>query len=273
MSGKKASKSKSLAERLELLLAKEEKADKLSSSTHDELIKVNFWSDFRDILARNEQSQGIEILDDIAEALLEDRLVEAVDAFSGTVVILPVPSRQRTGAGAPDHPRFSPHAPKRPILSEEEFSDLVQPPKKRKGNPKKAKVTPPKAAKSVKKEKVKLDLIVAARAPVQLKEDLDEIYRQAATQKAVPYQLAYPWSGQVLWYDPEAYPDIHVAHWRFWNAHRSAFFQWALHVPLETPSAQTQRRKAKMAAVRERLRFVSLCIETWGWYSFLGRLE
>ncbi|ETM98164.1 hypothetical protein PPTG_19751 [Phytophthora nicotianae INRA-310] len=43
--------------------------------------------------------------------------------------------------------------------------------------------------------------------------------------------------------------------------------------PLETTTAQSNRRKLKMRASHARLTFTSLCIETWGFYAFLEKLE
>ncbi|ETN11633.1 hypothetical protein PPTG_22603 [Phytophthora nicotianae INRA-310] len=45
------------------------------------------------------------------------------------------------------------------------------------------------------------------------------------------------------------------------RAHRRAFWEWAFHVPLESSSAQSNRRKLKMRATLARLSFTSLCIE------------
>ncbi|ETP00034.1 hypothetical protein F441_22544 [Phytophthora nicotianae CJ01A1] len=55
--------------------------------------------------------------------------------------------------------------------------------------------------------------------------------------------------------------------------HRRAFWEWAFHAPLETTSALPNRRKLKMRASHACLTFTSLCIETWGFYAFLERLE
>ncbi|ETP01885.1 hypothetical protein F441_20966 [Phytophthora nicotianae CJ01A1] len=52
-----------------------------------------------------------------------------------------------------------------------------------------------------------------------------------------------------------------------------AFWEWAFHAPLETTSAQSNCRKLKMRASHARLTFTSLCIETWGFYAFLEKLE
>ncbi|GMF27683.1 unnamed protein product [Phytophthora fragariaefolia] len=62
------------------------------------------------VLAANEVTMGLEILDEIAEAIL-DESGEAEDALSGTVLILPKPSRQRECQGDPDHQRFTSYLP------------------------------------------------------------------------------------------------------------------------------------------------------------------
>ncbi|ETP16271.1 hypothetical protein F441_09107 [Phytophthora nicotianae CJ01A1] len=89
----------------------------------------------------------------------------------------------------------------------------------------------------------------------------------------IPWRLAYTWSGRPLRYDPGENRDIHRAHGRFWMTHRRAFWKWAFHVPLETTSAQSNRCKLKMRATLARLSFTRVCIETWGFYAFLEKLE
>ncbi|EEY59621.1 uncharacterized protein PITG_12199 [Phytophthora infestans T30-4] len=56
-------------------------------------------------------------------------------------------------------------------------------------------------------------------------------------------------------------------------AHRRAFWEWAFHAPLESGQPVNLRRKRKLRAVRARLAFTSFCIETWGFYAFLEKLE
>lgn len=43
--------------------------------------------------------------------------------------------------------------------------------------------------------------------------------------------------------------------------------------PLEPGMAQSNRRKLKMRAIQARFAFTSTCIETWGLYTFMEKLE
>ncbi|KAE9016569.1 hypothetical protein PF011_g7096 [Phytophthora fragariae] len=97
-----------------------------------------------------------------------------------------------------------------------------------------------------------LDFELSPDTPAVVRQAIELIYAKAEAAKRAPYQLAYPWEDIPLWYEPEDFPGVHVAHWRFWNAFRATFLEWALHAPLTSSSAQAQRRKRKMAAIRER---------------------
>ncbi|KAE9347350.1 hypothetical protein PF008_g7836 [Phytophthora fragariae] len=72
----------------------------------ERLAQTEFWSAMRSILAVNELTSGVEILDDIAAALISGQ-ADPVMAFSGPINLLPPPSRQRAGGKAPMHPAFS----------------------------------------------------------------------------------------------------------------------------------------------------------------------
>ncbi|OWZ17675.1 hypothetical protein PHMEG_0008343 [Phytophthora megakarya] len=104
-------------------------------------------------------------------------------------------------------------------------------------------------------------------------QDIEAIYRKAANMHKPPYELTYPWTESKVWYDPEEYPDLHVAHWRLWMTYRRHFFDWQLNAPLKVNSQRGARRRWKQTACAERLHFLSLCIETWGYYDFLRRFE
>ncbi|KAE8889757.1 hypothetical protein PF005_g30685 [Phytophthora fragariae] len=56
------------------------------------LAQLAFWCDMREVLAADEATMGLEILGDIAEAIL-DESGKAKEALSGPVLILPEPSR------------------------------------------------------------------------------------------------------------------------------------------------------------------------------------
>lgn len=107
----------------------------------------------------------------------------------------------------------------------------------------------------------------------QIRKDLFRVFHRAATKGRPPFRLAYPWSGVRLWYDPEKYPKVHLAHWRFWNSHRRTFWLCAIHPPLPAGNKQNYYRKQKMNACRARLQFLSGCIEAWGYVAFLKLLD
>ncbi|ETO75172.1 hypothetical protein F444_09199 [Phytophthora nicotianae P1976] len=116
-------------------------------------------------------------------------------------------------------------------------------------------------------------LEVNPNAPQDVRTVIAIVLHKDEVAGKIPWRLAYPWSGRPLRYDPGENRDIHRAHGRFWMTHRRAFWKWAFHVPLETTSAQSNRRKLKMRATLARLSFTSVCIETWGFYAFLEKLE
>ncbi|KAG2990215.1 hypothetical protein PC121_g21623 [Phytophthora cactorum] len=115
--------------------------------------------------------------------------------------------------------------------------------------------------------------LLVDKTPPEVQQDLEKIYRKAFSVKMTVYQRAYPWEGHFLWYDPVAYPDFHLTHWRFWHAWRQVFFDWALHAPLFSRSDQSQRPKKKKATIRARNHLISMGIETWGWYAILDWIE
>ncbi|KAE9008876.1 hypothetical protein PF011_g10530 [Phytophthora fragariae] len=78
------------------------------------ITKTMFWSETRDLLAVNSLSSGLDILDDMAKALIYDT-GRAAQSLSGTVTILPHPSTQSVNTGATPHPSFTSTSKKRPV--------------------------------------------------------------------------------------------------------------------------------------------------------------
>ncbi|KAE9278557.1 hypothetical protein PF008_g28591 [Phytophthora fragariae] len=116
---------------LRLLVDKFVKKDKAKASsahgTGRKLAQLAFWCDMRQVLAANETTMGLEILDDIAEIIL-DESVEAADALSGSVRIQSKPSRQHESQGAPDHQRFTSYlalVSEEPSLGQQEAQDFI----------------------------------------------------------------------------------------------------------------------------------------------------
>lgn len=119
----------------------------------------------------------------------------------------------------------------------------------------------------------KLGLELAESTPAGVRADLYAVAGRAAESHKEPYQLAYPWVDVRLWYNPARYPEVYLAHWRYWNACRPIFWRCALHPPVAPGAPQTKYRKQKMRACRTRLKFLSLCVETWGFVAFLDLLH
>ncbi|KAE8995963.1 hypothetical protein PF011_g16103 [Phytophthora fragariae] len=133
----------------------------------ERLDQTEFWSAMRSILAVNELTSGVEILDDIAAALISGQ-ADPLLAFSGPINLLPPPSRQRAGGKAPMHPAFS-TGEKRSSSVAGATGKMPKPPKKQKltlPNPPPIEPPPARAASMI-------DFELSPRAPVPLREDLE----------------------------------------------------------------------------------------------------
>ncbi|ETI56433.1 hypothetical protein F443_00977 [Phytophthora nicotianae P1569] len=253
------------------------------SSDDKDALRRQLWGEIRAHLGVNGMTTGLPHLDQLVEDIFQGK---SNVSLQGPVVILPaapgVPSAASPvvtpsvassvpRAAAPSRPP-SKSSGKRPATSSKKSS-------KRKAS---AGDTAPKSSAKKLRSSQKLTLPsydyaklidVNPNAPRVVRTAIAIVLHKAEEAGKVPWRLAYPWSGRPLWYDPAENQDIHRAHWRFWMTHRRAFWEWAFHAPLETTSAQSNRRKLKMRASHARLTFTSLCIETWGFYSFLEKLE
>ncbi|KAE8911526.1 hypothetical protein PF005_g23654 [Phytophthora fragariae] len=96
---------------LRLLVDKFVKSDKTAHCTTQKMTQFAFWRNMRQALAANEASSGLEVLDDIAEAIL-DETGKAEDAFSGPILLLPKPTRMRESKGAPNINASPPTCPR-----------------------------------------------------------------------------------------------------------------------------------------------------------------
>ncbi|KAI9998587.1 hypothetical protein PInf_003136 [Phytophthora infestans] len=210
--------------------------------------QVDFYADLRDHLAVNEASSGLQAVDALALALIADD--DSLPAtLTEVVTLLPPPGSFEDGQ-PPTHALFAPEPDttiKRPA-----------PRNKAQSKPTHHRELPevfPRAPDDV---------------PAAIRRDMDRLIKEAAGRGKTPFRLAYPWSGQRAWYDPQEHPLLHLLHWRFWMKHRATFFICALYVPTGNSDA---RRKKKSVAVQARLRFISANIEVLGYYSFLAQLE
>ncbi|KAE9355839.1 hypothetical protein PF008_g3880 [Phytophthora fragariae] len=251
-----------LLARFQKCLDEEAKDDARDQEQEARISKTVFWSEMRDIIAVNALSSGLDILDDVAKALIDDT-GRAAQALSGPVTILPHPSMQSASTGATPHPSFTSPSKKRSVPAKQAKGSAS---KKQKASvsPKSSPVAPGTAL---------ITFPLALGLPKEFVRDLEGIFRHVAAVNLKAWQRAYPWVNQHWFYDPVEDPDVYLGHWRFWHNCRAAFFEWALHAPLRTDSDKVQRRKRKGHAVHQRLVFISLCIETWGYYNFLRRME
>ncbi|KAE9104211.1 hypothetical protein PF010_g13468 [Phytophthora fragariae] len=142
----------------------------------------------RQELSVNEATSGLEVLDDIAEAIL-DETGKAGDAFSGPILLLPKPTRMRESKGAHDHQRFTSYLPESPKSTP---SGPKNPPK----TPPKAKPkSPSKVSKKRKSPSPALAVnffmdALAVKTPQIIRDDLEKLYRRASELGAPPYELA-----------------------------------------------------------------------------------
>ncbi|OWY98560.1 hypothetical protein PHMEG_00030644 [Phytophthora megakarya] len=109
--------------------------------------------------------------------------------------------------------------------------------------------------------------------PDDVRKAIRSVLKKSLKQGKVPWRLAYPWQGQILFYDPAEFPFVYLGHWRFWNTNREIFWRSIFQVPLDDTQAATNRRHDKYKANAARILFFSLCVETFGWFEFLRRVE
>ncbi|KAI9990818.1 hypothetical protein PInf_018422 [Phytophthora infestans] len=208
--------------------------------------QVDFYADLRDHLAVNEASSGLQAVDALALALIADD--DSLPAtLTEVVTLLPPPGSFEDGQ-PPTHALFAP----------EPDMTIKRP-------------APRNKAQSKRPAKKRRTTANSLKYSLELPDDVPAaIRRDAAGRGKTPFRLAYPWSGQRAWYDPQEHPLLHLLHWRFWMKHRATFFICALYAPTGNSDA---RRKKKSVAVQARLRLISANIEVFGYYSFLAQLE
>lgn len=237
----------------------------------------------------NTGSSGQASFDAVMEALLSGG--DPTGAWTTPIVLLPPLSRQREVAMMVDD--SPPPSRKRPRDDDDEPEESEEPkapkpkrPKaaatkkkapakkpKAKSSPSEPKSTVEEAPSAAAKDEERLGFSLASSTPSRVRKDLYDVFNKAVAAQKEPYMLAYPWVGVRLWYNPARYPDVYLAHWRFWNVCRPVMWQCAMHPPFPSGAAQARFRKKKMRACQKRLGFMSICIETWGFVAFLELLH
>ncbi|ETN14349.1 hypothetical protein PPTG_07968 [Phytophthora nicotianae INRA-310] len=104
-------------------------------------------------------------------------------------------------------------------------------------------------------------------------DDLKALFKEAALRGVSVNALAYPWADSKVWHDQVSFIHIHVEHWRWWLKFRQAFFDWQLYIPYPSQQLLSVHRKLKMQAHIDRIKCLSWCIQTSGYYSFLRQFE
>ncbi|ETP28507.1 hypothetical protein F442_22196, partial [Phytophthora nicotianae P10297] len=286
-------KSTTLA-KIRALLEDEENDDSaLPTEEQARGVKIEFYQRFRGVLSVNEGTIGLEILDDVAEAVI-DGDEDPARSLSGSIHILPLPSRQCEARRPPPYPVFAPEGGESTV---EETKPAKKSHKSKKEKSKKEKSKKEKAKKEKSKSKkeksprerspslssamqcsrpapkryFRFDLTVGT--PQDVADDLEALFKEAALKDVSVHELSYPWTDSEVWYDQDAFFHIHVEHWRWWMKFRPAFFDWQLNIPYRSQQLLNSRRKLKMQAHIARIKFLSMCIETWGYFGFLSHFE
>ncbi|KAE9332884.1 hypothetical protein PF008_g14723 [Phytophthora fragariae] len=217
--------------------------------------QVALWDRIRPILAANDASVGLEALDTLVVSVLaeDDELAPLLDR---TVVIVPHPDASIRGE-VPAHPLFSfvasPYHGKRP--SARGSSKAAGPAKKKQRQLGRA----PSILQNL-----------PAHVSTKLRTDLEQLEQAAAELGTVVVRLAYRWCDQRAWYDPVAYRDLCLAHYRLVMQFRSVFLDCALYAPT---TKANERRKQKLNAIVARFQFLSRNVELFGYYGFLRLIE
>ncbi|GMF32084.1 unnamed protein product [Phytophthora fragariaefolia] len=208
--------------------------------------QVEFWNRLRPILAANDAAVGLEALDTLALAVLDedDELPPLLDR---AVVILPHQDAALRGE-VPAHPLFpfipSPYHGKR--SSAGSSSKTASPATKKQRQLRRA----PTILQNL-----------SAHVSAKLRADLEQLEQASAEQGTVVVRLAYRWRGQRAWYDPEAHRDLYLAHYRLVMQFRSVFLDCALYAPT---TKANERRKQKLNAIVARFQFLGRNVELFG---------
>ncbi|OWZ18699.1 hypothetical protein PHMEG_0007179 [Phytophthora megakarya] len=199
-------------------------------------VQRDFWRTMRSRLAVNPQSQGLEHLDQLVQAVIDGR---SDVGLSGMVLVLPAPA---TTTSVPprvvpvlaeplssDGPATSVFVPTEPSEASAQAPSKRDAPELQGAASKK-----PKAGLWVYKFPLWCD--VKESAPEEIRKAIACILDEAEKLRKTPWHVAYPWKGQVLWYDPLVYPAVYRSHYAFWMQHCRTFWHIALGAPLQSGS-------------------------------------
>ncbi|KAI9994610.1 hypothetical protein PInf_011359 [Phytophthora infestans] len=157
--------------------------------------QVDFYAELRDHLVVYEASSGLQAVDALALALIADD--DSLPAtLTEVVTLLPPPGFFEDGQ-PPTHALFAP----------EPDTTIKRPAPRNKAQSKR-----PAKKRRTTANSLKYCLELPDDVPAAIRRDVDRLIKEAAGRGTTPFRLAYPWSGQRAWYDPQEPPLLHLLH-------------------------------------------------------------
>ncbi|KAE9207752.1 hypothetical protein PF002_g19615 [Phytophthora fragariae] len=205
-----------MLKKLQTFLEQEEKPSTPGgTTTAARLALTEFWREMCQLLAVNDASVGLRALDNMADALINER-GRAAAMLKTPVLILQLPSRMASTVGALPHSDFEDVIiPAGPAAVPQKRASSGTPAKGSKSKKPRSSTGSAKSSKSdsgsfTETVSSTLDFKLSPNAPAVVRQAIETIYAKAETAKRTPYQLAYPWEDIPLWYEPEGFPGIHL---------------------------------------------------------------
>lgn len=96
---------------------------------------------------------------------------------------------------------------------------------------------------------------------------LNTLHGAANLGGAPEHRQVNPWAHQRLWYDPQAFHQVHREHFLFWMRHRSAFLEhyWSVLPPVGDHDSHVRRSRMFYKARVTCTELVGPCLCTWVW--------
>ncbi|KAE9232556.1 hypothetical protein PF004_g9879 [Phytophthora fragariae] len=183
------------------------------TTTAARLAKMELWREMRKLLAVNDSSVGLRVLDDMAAALINER-GRAAATLDTPVIILPLPSKMASTVGVLSHPDFADAVVPAGAVAAPAAAVPAAVPQKRasSGTPAKgskskkprsstgsAKLSKSDSGSSTETTLSMLDFELSPDTPADVRQAIETIYAKAEAAKRTLYQLAYPWEDIPLW--------------------------------------------------------------------------
>nr|KAE8925769.1 hypothetical protein PF009_g24029 [Phytophthora fragariae] len=165
---------------------------------------MELWREMRQLLAVNNSSIGLRVLDDMAAALINER-GRAAATLDTPVLVLPLPSKMASTVGVLPHPDFvDAVVPAGPAAVPQKRASSGTPAKgskskKPRSSTGSAKSSMSDSGSSTETTSPTLDFELSTDTPADVRQAIETIYAKAEAAKRTPYQLAYPWEAIPLW--------------------------------------------------------------------------